>query len=73
MSPQEGDDDDDYDDLSDNLLQRSYKTSISTEDTSDEDFDAGRYSTPRGMKVGIYCFASLPHPYVLKSLPLLHL
>jgi len=49
MSPQEGD----GDDLSDNPLQQSYKTSISTDDTSDEDFDAGRYSTPRGMKVGM--------------------
>lgn len=41
------------DELSDNPLDRTFKSSITTEDTSDEDFDAGRYSTPQGRKVGI--------------------
>lgn len=48
MSAQEGDEDDD---MSDNPQERSYKTSITTDDTSDEDFDAGHYSTPQGRKV----------------------
>ena len=50
LSP-EGDQDDEDDDVSDNLLDRTFKSSITTEDTSDEDFDAGRYSTPQGRKV----------------------
>lgn len=43
--------------MSDNPIDRSYKTSISTDNSSDEDFDAGRYSTPQGRKVntGVVC------------------
>ena len=39
------------DDVSDNPLDRTFKSSVTTDDTSDEDFDAGRYSTPQGRKV----------------------
>lgn len=41
------------DDVSDNPLDRTFKSSITTDDTSDEDFDAGRYSTPQGRKVSL--------------------
>ena len=43
--------------LSDNPLDRTFKSSITTDDTSDEDFDAGRYSTPQGKKVRVYLFS----------------
>ena len=52
--------DGEQDEISDNPLDRTFKSSITTEDTSDEDFDAGRYSTPQGRKVRIfYCNRSL--------------
>lgn len=46
--------DGEQDEVSDNPLDRTFKSSITTEDTSDEDFDAGRYSTPQGRKVRIF-------------------
>ena len=52
----EGDQDDDDDGVSNNPLDRTFKSSITTEDTSDEDFDAGRYSTPQGRKASsLWC------------------
>ena len=46
-------------DVSDNPLDCTFKSSITTDDTSDEVFDAGRYSTPQERRVSPLLFGDI--------------